>query len=40
MRLDAGFSTGDNLTILLELGYEIETKSGNAALVQALLGRV
>lgn len=40
MRLDAGFSTGDNLTILLELGYEIETKSGNAALVEALLGRV
>jgi hypothetical protein len=40
MRLDAGFSTGDNLTIVLELGYEIETNSGNAALVQALLGRV
>jgi hypothetical protein len=40
MRLDAGFSTGANLTALLELGYEIETKSGNAALVQALLGRV
>jgi len=40
MRLDAGFSTGANLTTLLELGYEIETKSGNAALVQALLGRV
>jgi hypothetical protein len=39
MRLDAGFSTGENLTALLELGYEIETKSGNAALVQALLGR-
>jgi hypothetical protein len=33
-------STGNNLTILLERGYEIETKSGNAALVQALLGRV
>ena len=40
LRLDAGFSTGANLTALLELGYEIETKSGNAALVQALLGRV
>ena len=40
MRLDAGFSTGENLTALLELGYEIETKSGNAALVGALLGRV
>jgi hypothetical protein len=40
MRLDAGFSTGENLTVLLELGYEIETKSGNAALVQALLDRV
>jgi hypothetical protein len=40
MSLDAGFSSGDNLTVLLGLGYEIETKSGNAALVQALLGRV
>jgi hypothetical protein len=40
IRLDAGFSSGDNLTVLLELGYEIETKSGNAALVQALLERV
>jgi hypothetical protein len=40
IRLDAGFSSGENLTALLELGYEIETKAGNAALVQALIGRV
>jgi hypothetical protein len=34
--VDAGFGTGDNLTALLELGYDVETKSGNAALVSAL----
>jgi hypothetical protein len=36
IRIDAGFGTGDNLTQLLELGYEVETKSGNAALARAL----
>jgi hypothetical protein len=36
IRIDAGFGTGENLTALIELGYEVETKSGNAALVRAL----
>jgi hypothetical protein len=40
IRMDAGFGTGENLTELLELGYEIETKSGNAALVRALQNQV
>ena len=40
LRVDAGFSSGENLTELIELGYEVETKSGNGALVQALLQQV
>jgi hypothetical protein len=40
IRIDAGFGTGENLTALLELGYEIDTKSGNAALVRALQNQV
>jgi len=36
IRLDAGFSSGENLTALIEKGYDLETKSGNDALVQAL----
>jgi hypothetical protein len=40
IRLDAGFSSGENLTALIELGYDVETKSGNAALVQALRKQV
>lgn len=40
IRIDAGFGTGENLTQLLELGYEVETKSGNAALVRALQNQV
>lgn len=40
VRVDAGFCSGDNLTALLELGYEVDTKSGNDALVQALRQRV
>ena len=36
MRLDAGFSSGENITALIELGYDLDTKSGNDALVQAL----
>jgi hypothetical protein len=39
-RMDAGFSNGENLTALLELGYEIETKVGNPAVVAALQQRV
>jgi hypothetical protein len=40
IRIDAGFGTGENLTALIELGYEVETKSGNAALVRALQDQV
>jgi hypothetical protein len=40
IRLDAGVSSGENLTALIELGYDVETKSGNAALVQALRKQV
>ncbi|MDQ5852589.1 MAG: hypothetical protein M3380_11080 [Chloroflexota bacterium] len=40
IRLDAGFSSGENLTALIELGYDVETKSGNAALVHALQKQV
>jgi hypothetical protein len=36
LRIDAGFGTGENLTQLLEMGYEVETKSSNAAVVRAL----
>lgn len=39
LRMDAGFSTGANLTFLLEHGYEILTKSANAALLTTLLSR-
>jgi hypothetical protein len=40
MRMDAGFCSGENLTLLLELGYEIETKMGHGAVVGALRQRV
>lgn len=40
LRVDAGFSTGANLTFLLEQGYEILTKSANAALLTTLLNRI
>ena len=40
MRLDAGFSSGENLTELIELGYDVETKSGNPAVMAALCNRV
>ncbi|MCL5997650.1 MAG: hypothetical protein M1546_16575 [Chloroflexi bacterium] len=40
VRVDAGFCSGENLTTLLELGYEVDTKSGNDALVQALRQRI
>jgi len=40
IRVDAGFSSGENLTTLIELGDEVETKSGNAAVVHALRQQV
>jgi hypothetical protein len=40
MRLDAGFSSGENITALIELGYDLDTKSGNAVLVQALRDQI
>lgn len=40
VRMDAGFCSGENLTALIELGYDVDTKSGNDALVQALHQRV
>ena len=40
IRLDAGFTTGSNLTELIELGYDIDTKAANPAVVQALRDRV
>jgi len=39
IRLDAGFSSGENLTQLIELGYDVETKSANDAVVNALKRR-
>jgi hypothetical protein len=39
LRMDAGFATGENLTEVIELGYEVDTKSANDALVQALRSR-
>jgi hypothetical protein len=40
LRMDAGFSSGENLTEMIELGYDVDTKSANAALAQALRHRV
>lgn len=40
LRMDAGFATGEKLTEVIELGYEVDTKSANDALVQALRNRV
>jgi hypothetical protein len=31
LRMDAGFCSGENLTRILELGYEVETKAGRRA---------
>ena len=36
MRMDAGFSTGPNLTALIELGYDVQTKAYGSSLLQAL----
>ena len=40
MRTDAGFASGENLTELIELGYDVETKSANPAVLTALRSRV
>ena len=40
LRMDAGFATGENLTEVIELGYDVDTKSANDAVVQALCNRV
>jgi len=40
MRTDAGFASGENLTELIELGYDVETKSANPAILTALRSRV
>jgi hypothetical protein len=40
LRADAGFASGENLTELIELGYDVESKSGNPAIVAALRSRV
>jgi hypothetical protein len=39
LRIDAGFSSGENLAELIERGYDVETKSANDRLVQALRRR-
>lgn len=39
IRIDAGFCSGENLSALIELGYDVETKSANATLVQTLRQR-
>lgn len=40
LRLDAGFASGANLTLALELGYDLDTKSANPVVIQALRQRV
>jgi hypothetical protein len=40
LRADARFSSGDNPTELIELAYDVETKSGNPAILAALRSRV
>jgi len=34
-RLDAGFASGANLALLIEMGYDVYTKAGNAQIVRA-----
>ena len=36
VRIDAGFCSSENVTELIESGYDVETKSANPALVKAL----
>jgi len=40
MRMDAGFSTGPNLTALIELGYDIQTKAYGSSLLAVLKKQV
>jgi hypothetical protein len=40
LRADAGFASGENLTELIELGYDVETKAANPAILGALRSRV
>jgi len=40
LRIDAGFSTGDNLTWLIEMGYIIYTKAHNAQVAASLLAQL
>jgi hypothetical protein len=39
LRMDAGFCSGANLTALLELGYEVETKAAHPAVLAVLRER-
>ena len=40
VRMDGGFGSGPNLTWLIEMGYEIDTKALNAKTMQTLRSRV
>ena len=40
LRLDAGFASGANLSLARELGYDLDIKSANPAVIQALRQRV
>ena len=39
-RLDAGFGSGSNLALLIEMGYDVYTKAGNHQVVRALRRQV
>jgi len=39
-RLDAGFGTGENIALLIEMGYEVYTKALNHSLTQAVRKRL
>jgi hypothetical protein len=39
-RLDAGFGSGANVTLLIEMGYDVYTKAGNAQTTEALRRRL
>ena len=38
-RLDAGFGSGANVALLIEMGYDVYTKAGNAQVVRAMRRR-
>ena len=40
LRIDAGFASSENLTQVIELGYDVETKSANPALLATLRSRI